>query len=880
MEGPSQEDYESLPPEDREKVQVTILKSNVVFDDEIDYSLTKQKIPNTKIQDFRQRQMISKLDIDFGEANKLYEQKPINASKFKKQKIADSKSWYSALWATRDMTNRINFSFAIDLQALLASYSPYYKLWDNLTDQQKYYVLSGGYGFGLIKEMVLIRKRVTAIDNDDYFDENLPVESIANLDWEQGDRGRLFKMSIKPAAAGDDYQYCFFSGYDEDIKDVTDGFYQYGIKFTFEDILEKLIKQKIKLVDTSLKAAKQFYSIATLPQYYNLTSDTYTALFKQEQSQEFDGIFPDLLADFDVLYTMMVKNPNSKPENFTVNMLNICGPASGTPDGIEFVINLVENFLDQVSATLSPAGMTFNSDANSNNYNPVGVKSSKKDRFLSGEIYFKETFDANNRNRGYDFLTFPGFEEIENSSGLKNISYDVFNERATKENLKYFTDESAVVPLALNYKNIEKTLETDLLKNKHTYLSPTMIKLPESGEVITLPFDQRSFVQASPDTIQYKRLNTFYLEIIKNFLIGQDAGMLRPTGATPLLTVEDKAQKVLLTDVLAAKGGSFGLAATEGIPAKEVLTQQLLENDEGTAMAVQPQIEKDEEPLLMPEVTNEPNYNDALLFLSDADGKSSSQNFFTQFDKFLRVIKGADEPGAYKGPGGDGFLNQYVIPLNINDLASLPNHYKQLIVQQENALAVLDPTLIKNNLNLNNIAPEKSSIEGIDAKQFYFGIFVNYFNLVKVEYLSDFTSNIQGESWSEMNSFTFSTAAVQNKVLLCRMKYYSNERLGVMLDDEVQLPIFDQYFILAPGDAVGLPDYTGAVDKTKSLINMAKAKKANDDIAPENTNVLPAGEEKKQKAKNKQTAMQGNTEFGGGFAGGGAGPGAGGSYNG
>ena len=392
-----------------------------------------------------------------------------------------------------------------------------------------------------------------------------------------------------------------------------------------------------------------------------------------------------------------------------------------------------------------------------------------------------------------------------------------------------------------------------------------MIKLPESGEVITLPFDQPSFVQTSPDTIQYKRLNTFYLEIIKNFLLGQDAGMLRPTGATPLLTVEDKAQKVLLTDVLAVKGGSFGLAATEGIPAKEVLTQQLLENDEGTAMAVQPEIEKDEEPLLMPEVINEPNYNDALLFLSDADGKSSSQNFFTQFDKFIERLKGTDKPS-------NGLVQ---LPIEINDLEGIPNHYKQLIVQQKDALAVLNTDLIKDNLNLVALAEEGALLEDLKAKQYYFGIFVNYFNLVKIEYLSDFTSNIQGESWSEMNSFTFSKAAAQNKVLLCRMKYYSNEKLGVMLDDEVQLPIFDQYFILAPGDVVGLPDYTGAVDKAKSLINMAKAKKANDDIPPELTNVLPPNEEKKQKAKNKQTQMQGNTNFGGGFFGG---QGPGGNY--
>ena len=856
----SQEEYESLTPEQQSKVLITILKSNAKFDDGIDYSLREQKIPNTKIQDFRQKEMISKVQIDFSEADALYKQKPIDLMKFKKIKFKEGSSWYSSFWATKDKFNRMNFSFATDLKALLMEYSPYSKVWYNLTDQQKHFVITSGF----FKDVILVRKRVKAIDNDDYFDENLPVNAIANLDWEQGDTGRLFKMSIKPAGASDDYRYCFFSGYDEDIKDVTDGFYQYGIRFTFEDTLKKIIQQKINLVTNSLKPAKEFYSLAIQPQYYNLVSDTYTALFKKEQSDEFYGIFPDLLADFDVLYTMMASSKQT-PENFLENMINICSPSSGTPDGLEYVINLVEGFVNNVNSILSMKGTTSNSGDTGGTYDPSGVKSSKKDSFITGEIYFKDIFDASDRNRGCDFLNFSGFEEIENNSGLKTITYNVLDARATQENLKYFTDESVSIPLSLDYNIKGNTLPTDLIKNKHTYLSPSMIKLPESGQLFTLPFNQPWYLQPSPDTIQYKKLNTFYLEIIKKFLLGQDSGMLRPNVSSKLLSNDDVTQKVLLTDVIAAKGGSSSLAASFST---EVLEQeeQLLENDEGTPLQVQPELEKDEEKILQPQIIDEPNFNDALLFLSDANGNSTTQNFFTQFSRFIERIKGTSTPK-------NGLIQ---LPIQLNDLKGIPNHYKQLFVQQANAAAFLNTDLIKDNLNLASLIQDGASLEDLKAKQFYFGIFMNYFNLVKIEYLYDFKSTVCDETWVELNSTTFSNAADTNKALLCRMKYYSNEKLGVELDAKIQLPIFDQYFILAPGDALGLPDYTGAVDKAKSILDMAKLKKANDDIAPEHTNALPPGEEKKQKAKNKQTAMQGNTNFGGGFAGGGAGPGAGG----
>ena len=92
-----------------------------------------------------------------------------------------------------------------------------------------------------------------------------------------------------------------------------------------------------------------------------------------------------------------------------------------------------------------------------------------------------------------------------------------------------------------------------------------------------------------------------------------------------------QSQKSLLTNILSAKGLSFGLAATEGIPAKESLVQQLIENDGPLVQAVIPQLELDEEKQVPPEFVEEPNYNDALFFMSNADNKKDNIKLFKQF---------------------------------------------------------------------------------------------------------------------------------------------------------------------------------------------------------------------------------------------------------
>ena len=780
--------------------------------------------------------MIEKADIDFSQANKLFSQKTVTKEQFTKLKYYDDCSIQSDLWLTRDAANRVNFCFALGLKMILMKYSPYAKLWYNLTKQQKHFILSTGF----IKEISVIRKRVKGIDNTDLFDKNLPIERIATLNME-GKNGRLYQHQNLTLDTSKLYSKLFFTGYDSALADIDKGFYQYGIQYTFEDRLQKLVNKKLKETTSYLKLAKQFYQVSRQPKYYNLISDVYTKLYKTEQTQEFYGIIPHLLSHFEELYSMLNMSLWYKREKFLTNLVNVSSPATGTPDGLEFVINLVENFVNQVSGVFSSTGITSNNDSRSNTFNPSSTKSGQRDNFLRSEVFFPQIFDASNRNKGYDFLTFidqPGRDGGANRKvGIRQISYDHLRERTLRETKKYFTNPDASIDVAINYQDIESQIKSPLLDQRYAFLSPSVVRTPENGVSLLLPPNNA----AAADVINYNHLNNIYLEIAKEYLGDSNAQTLVSPEQLTNLTPTDKRQKTLLTGLLALKGGAYQTTATEGVALYDsvAIGMQNLSFADFNSPETQPQVEQNQEPILTPAMIDEPNYNEALLFLADADESSLTNAFFNQFNSFLKsleIIRNDPEFAALS-------LGKYLAK---EDLLNLPNPYKQLLMlsstKDEETGEYFNSKLAPNDiitdiLKMNMIILNGGSLANLNIKPKAFGIFMHYFNLVEIQYLSGFSSGVQSPIWTRLTSQTYTSLNTANngggRPVLCRLKYYSNQDFGVQRNSVVNLPIYDEYFILASGEVKKYPDYKGPNGTVESFTILAKQAKALEDIPSE-----------------------------------------------
>ena len=74
-------------------------------------------------------------------------------------------------------------------------------------------------------------------------------------------------------------------------------------------------------------------------------------------------------------------------------------------------------------------------------------------------------------------------------------------------------------------------------------------------------------------------------------------------------------------------------------------------------------------------------------------------------------------------------------------------------------MSTIDTDLIKDNLDLVDLQEKGGLLEDLAVKQNFFGIFINYFNLVKIEYLSgfifDFYAGIVTIAYVYFNYFFF-----------------------------------------------------------------------------------------------------------------------------
>lgn len=182
------------------------------------------------------------------------------------------------------------------------------------------------------------------------------------------------------------------------------------------------------------------------------------------------------------------------------------------------------------------------------------------------------------------------------------------------------------------------------------------------------------------------------------------------------------------------------------------------------------------------EMGDEKNFNDSLLFLTRTDDDVSME----YYSRFLSRLKNATDPkSAVFGPDA----------LTDADVANFPNQYKQLITFWNGSWSWLD----KNPTNILGFPDGTPQLDFLNTLDKSFGIWMNYFNLVRVEYLSGYeASNLSSPLWNPMTNARFTAFKESNKIILCRLSSYADKSAGVKTESFFSLPIYNHYFLLAP----------------------------------------------------------------------------------
>ena len=303
----------------------------------------------------------------------------------KKDFVIDNDSEYSRLYLSRDLPGNARGIFFINLEELLKNNSQIYPKVPGLVDYfsdiiSKSSLLEIKLYRDRIKEHTVGRVR-EVYANDEIYEE--PSKLVATLSPLQSTAAAkmgedyIFTAINIDAPGSEKNRYFMFADYNVSTKAA--GLYQYRLEVNFKDgtyeflydIYKQLVNTKISLEQyydlatstytdpagagftrTSYRIAKEF-SKAAFKQYFK--NGSYDQQFVLRASALFSENYPWLSVPTFVLQMQkMFQGPSEVLEGFenALTLTNSLDPVTGSPKGIENVTNLISAFIKQLEKVL------------------------------------------------------------------------------------------------------------------------------------------------------------------------------------------------------------------------------------------------------------------------------------------------------------------------------------------------------------------------------------------------------------------------------------------------------------------------------------------------------------------------------------------------
>ena len=793
-------------------------------------NLTEVSTPNTVVQDFRVKKQFANVMIDFSEPNKLFTQsyKQLTKKEFFMNKNSEKINFFSTLFNSQNLAGSTKMSFAVNLQNLYLHSSKYRNAWNNINTEDKIKIFTQD----TFKQITLCRRRLKApaLPNSPstIFDESTPVEIIAEGTFNQnfaltdgnqmGRFGRIridsplendiFKKLKNPD--GDTNLWVWFAGIDESMRDINKGYYQYGIRYVFEDKIEKLLTSKKRTLANSLATLKKFYQETLHPSYYDNIRDSFTTLYQKTQNKKYISVVSPALVNFIGAHQAFVGGDYETKEKMIMMLQVISCPQTGTPDGLLYVVKLIENFLSLIERIVGSQSISTTTSDSSNTYSPASAISERKS-FSESTYWFRDVVDCStNKNFGYEFLRMlSSGEEIINYNEIAGhplVQYKDFERRVYVEAFKYFRKGSKTSFLVNKEKEVEPGLvATD--SSVFTYLAPSFVKTPNLG----ILSNGVVFGAKKLSKIDFNKLNLVLLEIYKDKLDSLNSPY--KVSATPLpgLTYQQKQEKYQLNEIMKLKGGMSTTTLEPGVKIQKnyniVEEYPIFDFDltSGQGVTKETESENSEREVMLSPMLDKTNYNDALFFLTNVEKDEKNSHFHT-FSKKL-----------YSGN------------LTIEDYSqgSLPNHYKYLIklhnpnddplvgVAGENKSPVknivdLPFTTIKQSTSGKPAFGYREGFSFLDSMEKKFGLWMNFFNLMEVQYFDGFLEGKNQPIFRKLTTAKFKEFKNNKNVILCKLVRYNNPLFGIKEDSLLKLQTLDEYFLL--GSEEFLTKITGNIN--------------------------------------------------------------------
>ena len=320
---------------------------------------------------------------------------------------------------------------------------------------------------------------------------------------------REIKLDL-PLQPGARSQIRHFEVRDTDIgigEGITDGFYQYGVDIAIEDKLPGIILKMVGVLRNRLTELRGYLASALSPRNFDNVSGKFSQDFINENINNDFALYANQYVSIlkamtgfkdssqDAVTSFVVNNRQERRrvdkdlESHTADQVVLfLNPVSATTNSVQAVVDLYEDLIFGIQNSIG-SEIKFSKEIESNNSEKIFRSDSKKrmKNIIRLRHYFDEVYDSNAPdNTGYDYLSHHSAEILQAEPqartpryGLREVSDTAYIIRTGLEIEKYFSRIDTNIDLTVGPD--QYSVGDDLSNSRYSFLSPSKVLLKEMG---------------------------------------------------------------------------------------------------------------------------------------------------------------------------------------------------------------------------------------------------------------------------------------------------------------------------------------------------------------------------------------------------------------
>jgi hypothetical protein len=299
-------------------------------------------------------------------------------------------------------------------------------------------------------------------------DENKVI--VQNLS-DEAPNGYDFVGSIEEVSIQNANTSRTFSVTDVGLSRITDGKYQYEVRVTLNDGASEYLSETLTEIRSSLYGMRNYFNLASMPSNFDMKANKFTTSFIKQTNQNNGAkieVWLGSIINYIKTLDLLTFLDSSKKEDLNRELYYMVSPITGTLDGIEYFIQLLENLENKLSTLISKQKSAHLEDKSSD-YQTRGSQ------YLSIQRSFSEYVDASRmKNTGFDYI---GLNK--NDNGILKLTQRELSDRIGIELNRISNDLYSVDELKSQFNFISEE-EANALYSRQTnfsYIAPAYVDI-------------------------------------------------------------------------------------------------------------------------------------------------------------------------------------------------------------------------------------------------------------------------------------------------------------------------------------------------------------------------------------------------------------------